>query len=175
MPQEIASVPARSPASGSPLDDPQGERFQALLRDPRMFIRQQDPFTAAIWCALLKPTSEVLASFRQRHAEQPPPSDEPGEERSPDDPLAIVAIGEALVANALLGSEKSLAQIADRIEGKTGLRKGDDDPDANRGMIQGTIREVIAAFAEAAANRRGDDAVSVTATRVDNREALPPK
>lgn len=132
------------------MDDPTSERFQALLRDPRLFIRQHDPYTAAIWTALLKPTSVVLQGARRRAmtmgGEQPEASDEPGEEQSPDDPLSIVSMGEALVARALLGDVKAQGQIADRIEGKVGLRKGDEDPDANRNrnemqaMVMGILK-----------------------------------
>lgn len=147
----------------SVLADPKSERFQALLRDPRLFIRQLDPFTAAIWTALLKPTSQVVRAQRARlMVEQPPPSDEPGEEQSPDDPLAIVALGEAIVFSALMGDSRAQAQIADRIEGKVGIRKGDEDPDAakRQGEQLGLIRDIVTAFAKGA-SRNGEDAVLV--------------
>jgi hypothetical protein len=145
------------PAAPNVLDDPTSERFQALLRDPRLFIRQHDPYTAAIWMALLKPTSVILQGARERMlrmGEQPPPSDEPGEEQSPDDPLAIVTMGEAMVARALMGDQKAQANVADRIEGKVGLRKGDEDPDAarNRGESLMMIRDILKAW-ESASSR----------------------
>lgn len=174
MPPDIEpTAPAAPPSvpSGSVLDDPSSARFQALLRDPRLFIRQLDPFTAAIWTALLKPTSQIVNNARRiRTVEQPAPSDEPGEEQSPDDPLAIVTLGEAIVFSALMGDSKAQAQIADRIEGKVGLRKGDEDPEAakNRSETLGLMRDIIRTLGDNV--RRGDDAKIVDARTVDAPE-----
>lgn len=164
----MPDVPAPTSA-GSVLDDPSSERFQALLRDPRLFIRQLDPYTAAIWTALLKPTSVVINNARRIRTEQPEQSDEPGEAQSPDDPLAIVTLGEALVASALMGDSKAQAQIADRIEGRVGMRKGDEDPDAAKRQTETLtlMRDIIKTYAEAAGSRVSEDAKIVDARRVD--------
>lgn len=121
--------------------------LRMLGRDHEQFLAAHHPFTSSLWLALLKPGTDVLARFRRSVLETPPESsDDPDEARA--SPPAIIMLGEAMVAKALMGDTGAQNQIAERIEGKVGTRKNDDDPDdaKHRTMVMGAVEGVVRAL-----------------------------
>lgn len=96
------------------------------------------PFTAAILRALALPADMII-----RTAAQPPA-----------DMVAIEVVIYRTVASAIAGDIKAIALIADRIEGRVGLRPDDVDPDgpARRQHVQAAIETLVRFMAERAAN-----------------------
>jgi hypothetical protein len=142
---------------------------QALVRD--------QPATDAIWLALLKPRSAILRRYREmlRQMEE----DDPDVARTlrgadglallgplgqlvrPDpDISALVAIGETLVAKAILGDNASTAMLLERIEGKPGSRKNDIDPEQLERSQE--ILHAIETTARMFSEKPGDKAKDVT-------------
>lgn len=159
-----------------------GDHLAKLSQDHRKFLEAKHPLTASIWLALMRPAGDVVRAqadiVRIREAgpesaqnvnngtEAPEEPDErnPAHAPSQAERPAILLLGEALVAQALLGSEKAVAQIADRIEGKVGVRKEDQDPEsAARRQDMQAFMEAMARTWHAAAAQPGDRAAVVDA------------
>lgn len=141
-----------------------------LSRDHRRFLEARHPLTASIWLALMRPADEVLqvqsdVVVARSAPAGVPPSDEPGERQVTTGAQrpAILVLGEALVAQALMGSAPALTQIAERIEGKVGTRRGEEDPvnAQRRAEMQGLMETLVRAVTNEAAARPGDDAAVV--------------
>lgn len=138
----------------------QGARLAALEAVPAAFADAHHPIRDAVTIALLKPAGALI----KRHAARqqmmreamaaPLDSDDPTEQPmtlASDDGLpAILAMAETQVAMALLGDAKAFAAIADRVEGKAGLRKADLDAEteAQRRRVRGTIEELVREMGE---------------------------
>jgi hypothetical protein len=71
----------------------------------------------------------------------------------PGDPRpAIVVVGEVLARRALLGEPYALGMIAERSEGKVGLRPGgsaDLAPEASRQSVQAVIEDIVEMMTQA--------------------------
>lgn len=148
------------------------DHLAKLSQDHRKFLEAKHPLTASIWLALMRPAGDVVRAqadvVRIRHPEEGREAPEEADERNPAQSQAerpaILLLGEALVAQALLGSEKAVAQIADRIEGKVGVRKEDQDPEsAARRQDMQAFMEAMARTWHAAAAQPGDRAAVVDA------------
>ncbi len=125
--------------------DPTDKRLRELRSDHHRFMELHSPMKAAVWLALLLPAKDVLhraeMTRRFRLAQQ---GVNAGEFMAPDQP-SIVEIGNQLVAAALGGDVTAIDRVADRIEGKAGLRIGEeaeDDP-AKRRQTQDITERVI--------------------------------
>jgi hypothetical protein len=96
------------------------------------------PVTAAILRALALPAETII-----RTAVQPP-----------TDMVAMEVVIYRMVASAIAGDTKAAALIADRIEGRPGLRLKDGEPDdpARRQRVQAAIESVVRHMVERAAN-----------------------
>jgi len=165
-------------------DAGQGQRLAALERDPSTFVDAHHPIRDAVAIALLKPAGELIKrhAARQRMMKEaikgPLDSDDPTERPmtlANDDGLpAILAMAETQVAMALLGDAKAFNAVADRVEGKAGLRKADLDAEteAQRQRVRGTIEELVREMGERRnAQRRAIDA-DVVDVDVVSRETL---
>lgn len=164
-----------------PVDDAgQLPRLAALEANPSGFADAHHPVRDAVAIALLKPAGDLIKRYAARqmvHKEAisaPLDSDDPTEPPmalANDDGLpAILAMAETQVAMALLGDAKAFAAIADRVEGKAGLRKADLDAEteAQRQRVRGTIEELVREMGE---RRRvaSDDARVVDVDVVEER------
>jgi hypothetical protein len=157
----------------------QAPRLAALEADPSTFVDAHHPVRDAVAIALLKPAGELIKRYAARqmaHKEAisaPLDSDDPTERPMPlasDDGLpAILAMAETQVAMALLGDAKAFAAIADRVEGKAGLRKADLDAEteAQRQRVRGTIEELVREMGER--RRVASDDARVIDVEVDER------
>lgn len=157
----------------------QGARLAVLEATPEAFADAHHPVRDALTIAMLKPAGELIKrhAARQRMMREamaaPLDSDDPTERPMTlvnDDGLpAILAMAETQVALALLGDAKAFAGLADRIEGKAGLRKADLDAEteAQRQRVRGTIEELVREMSE---RRRAlsDDARPVDVDIIDN-------
>lgn len=165
MPDQPSQPPARPPGATAQMASLSAE-LAALSADHRRFLTARHPLTAAIWLALQKNADDVIrtqADLVQLRQEAAAPSDEPGE-RDPSASQAarpaILVLGEALVAQALLGNSQAINQIAERIEGKVGTRRGEEDPGTaqRRADLQAVMEGIVGGLTRAAAERPGDDA-----------------
>ena len=120
--------------------DAAGYRAQlaALQADKRRYLEAGHPVKDALNIALQQPAGVLLARYAKTlkayhdAANAPAPSDDPGERQAgtaeeADDRPAIVAFTETMVAKAILGDSAAAGMIMDRIEGKPGLRRADED------------------------------------------------
>ena len=151
--------------------DARKNKQDALRMQPRLFLRTPNPITEALWMALLRPAHTLLAEAARgfEPVDNGPPSDDPDERQHVIPPKsAIEVMAEAAVVRALQGDTKAFAVIAERIEGKVGIRKGDDDPEAlqreeqSRGIVERIVSELTT------------HRISVT-TDADVNVALPPE
>lgn len=182
-PPEGTPAPGRILPGNTVMMQQLGDQLAKLSQDHRKFLEAKHPLTASIWLALLRPAGDVVraqsdvvrvretalqagAQNVNNDTEAPEEPDErnPAHAPSQAERPAILLLGEALVAQALLGSEKAVAQIADRIEGKVGVRKEDQDPEsvARRQDMQ-AFMEAMARTWHAAAAQPGDRAAVVDA------------
>ncbi len=109
------------------------QRQNELRRNPRQFLRTANPVTEALWMALLRPGHQLLLEAQRgfQPVDEGPPSDDPTERQHVIPPKSALEImAEAAVARAMQGDKAAFAMIAERIEGKVGMRRGDDDPEA---------------------------------------------
>jgi hypothetical protein len=112
------------------LPDSTDVRLKQLALSHDRFLSAHKPFTDAVALALMRPTNEVLHSAEQvRRFAAAQAGDDVGSYVIPTRP-SIVSITEALVAKAILGDTAAITQIAERVEGKAGLRQGDDGEEA---------------------------------------------
>ena len=153
-----------------------GDHLAKLSRDHRKFLEAKHPLTASIWLALMRPAGDVVRAqadvvrIRENGPDSAQNVNAPPEEADEHNPAmsqaerpAILLLGEALVAQALLGNAPAMSQIADRIEGKVGVRKEEQDPEAaaRRADMQGFLETMARAFVREAAERPGDRAAVV--------------
>jgi hypothetical protein len=149
-------------------DDGQGARLAALESAPESFIDAHHPVRDATAIALLKPAGELIERYAARqlaHAAAMGGNAGVSRETLP----AILAMAETQVALALLGDAKAYAAIADRVEGKAGLRKADIDAEteAQRQRVRLTIEELVRDMGE---RRRLSDDARVIEADVVSRE-----
>lgn len=111
--------------------DATDRRLRILRSDHTRFLEQRSPMKAAIWLELLRPEKEVLHDAEQaRRFEAAQRGELPkGVAVSSPDRPAIMGIANRLVTQALRGDTAAISHIADRIEGKAGLRAGDEPED----------------------------------------------
>ena len=121
--------------------------------DHRALMSMRHPAKVALWLALMRDAHEVIeraASGWKPVGQGEDPETVPESERR--DPVpAIIALGEAMLAKALMGDTAAQSQILDRIEGKVGQRAGDVDPavEASRETVAATIEAVVRGFTNA--------------------------
>lgn len=150
-----------------PKIDATDERLKQLRREHVRFLERMNPMTDALWLALLRDGRDVLADAAEmeRFANAVGTSEVVN---APEGP-AIVAIATRLAASAIRGDNSAIAQIAERIEGKAGLRRGDVDPNdplvarKSQEIIDAVTRQLTAARLE----QRKDDIIDTTAKFVD--------
>ena len=102
-------------------------RLQLLRKEHTRFLETHSPMKASLWLALLRPSAAVITDaelMRRFRAAQAV-----GEAATMPDTPAIIDLGNQLVAAALSGDAAAINAIADRIEGKAGLRVGDEGED----------------------------------------------
>lgn len=133
-------------------EDPAAAHNRALayLRaDVRRFLGHSTPIKAALWLALLRPTDKVIADAAAGFA----PVE--GEDDSMVDKPAIIAFAEMALAKALTGDMQAWSLIADRIEGKPGLRRDEisDEAAAVRDGLQASIESIVSALTDAKLGR----------------------
>jgi hypothetical protein len=156
---------AKSPAN--PKIDATDARLKALQRDHIKFLERHNPMTDALWLALLSDDSDVLYDdemdrrFRQALVTGTRVVD--GSHKP-----AIVSIARRLVAQALKGDASAFQQIADRIEGKAGLRRDDIDPsDPQRAReTRAIVDQTVRALTDARIRDKQVDAIDVEAKLV---------
>lgn len=140
------TVMLETEARNAPQRDPleMMRRQHAQLRENHYrFLATRNPLTASILMALMRPATSLISEFKTQHTSV---DELPGEDDRilPPKP-AIIAIGETIAAKALLGDSVAVNLIADRIEGRVGTRKGDENEDTSRlaevqQMIEGVVR-----------------------------------
>lgn len=129
-----------------PKIDATDERLKELTRDHKRFLEKMNPATDALWLALLRRSQDVLADVAA--FERLDRVNRLGLKEVVDTPEkpAIVLIAERQVANAMRGDNAAIQAIAERIEGKPGLRAGDNDPDdpeqvrRRRAVVEDVVR-----------------------------------
>lgn len=153
--------------------DPTDARLKSLRYEHNRFLEMRSPFKAAIWLELLRPEKDVIHDAEMaRRFDEAQQGRSAGTFVAPEKP-AILGIASRLVASALRGDTAAISQIADRIEGKAGLRVGDEDPDdpAKRKQAQQITDDIIRRLTEKRlAEKVSDDAhvIDVTAEVVDD-------
>jgi len=123
-PRDLPRLPVMT--SASPIT-PAQEEARAMFQTGR-------PITASIMRALQRSGGEALG------------------ELDPNDPRpALVLLGESLVRRAIAGDNTAAQMIADRTEGRVGVRVQEIDSrtEATRAGVQQAIEDVIGALTEA--------------------------
>lgn len=162
--------------------------LDTLEVDARRALIRDRPGTDAIWLALLKPRNRVLRRWREALDQMTPRAaaaiQEPNTpllgpdgnalvgplgqliEPVDDGPPGLISVGDAIVAKAMLGDMTAAEMILNRIEGRVGSRKDDEDADAvnRRGEIIIAIEETVRKLQE----QPGDHAVDVTPPKAKN-------
>lgn len=164
----LRAVEAYATEGFTPLDDlaAANRRRLAMERDHRRFLVEHNPFTAALWLALLKPAPAVLrnsdATINGTVQAMEGEDDGLGEAGATS---SIVAIAETMVARAIKGDMAAAKEIALRIEGNPGTRKGDVDPEAKArdDMLRTTIEAAVRGLTEAGRAVPGDNARRIEA------------
>jgi hypothetical protein len=121
-------------------------RLALLQRDHRKFLDTHSPLTLSLKLALMKPIGDVVARY-ERHGQ----ANESGDPTEPASVPAIIAVAEAMVAKAARGDTTAFALMADRLEGKVGMRRGDigEDELRNQSNVARTVIEVVEALDKA--------------------------
>lgn len=138
-------------------------RLQRLRREASAFMELHSPMKASIWLALQRPVADLISDVEQtrRFAAGQRGTGRGAASKAPRH-SAIVEIGQRLVAAGIEGDMAALSMIADRIEGKAGLRKGDEDPnDAERIKKSESLQKRLVELMteRAVANKPRDDQV----------------
>lgn len=126
--------------------------LQQLEREHKRLLRHNLPVTSSLWLALMKPGQDVITRYRRAlmdASSDVESSDDPTER--PISPPAIIMLGETMVAKALLGDMAAAAHVAERIEGKPGVRRGEETPEtqAARNVVLGAMREIVTMMVDA--------------------------
>ena len=100
------------------------------------------PVKTALWLALMRPTEELFA--REPFVE----TTQDGEVRSIP---AVLAWAETIARKAIRGDMQAAGIIADRIEGKVGTRRDEEDPEdqGRRADMQAVIESIVTAMTNA--------------------------
>lgn len=138
--------------------DATDRRLQQLRREHTKFLEIHSPAKAAIWLALLVPAAENFQAVSEM--EKFDASMQGGPDGGSAEEPSIVALGRRLVVSGLRGDTAAINQIIERIEGKAGLRTGDEDPDdpAKRRQGQEIAERVVRMMTEGRAVKVGKDA-----------------
>lgn len=158
--------------------DPTDVRLRQLRLEAGRFLELHSPMKAALWLALLRPEKDIVhdAEMSRRFAEAQRLGIDGQAHVAPDRP-SIVGIAQRLVASALAGDVSAIDRIADRIEGKAGLRIGDEDEGdpAKRRQASDITERVISQLTR----RRIEDmnpgkaaVIDVTPTQVPSEEKV---
>lgn len=151
--------------------DPTDRRIALMRGEHQRFLEMHSPVTAALQLAALSPAKEVIFKAAQlRRAMAAANGTAIGEYIPPEEP-ALVLMGYALFEKALQGDTSAITQISDRLEGKPGLRKGDeaeDDP-AKRKQQAAIAEAVTRALVEARLAKPGETATVVDAEVVEEK------
>lgn len=121
--------------------DATDQRIRLLRAEHTRFLEHRNPFKAALWLELMRPEKEVIHDAEQARRFEAAQQGALGKGVAvvaPERP-AIIGLANRLVAAGLRGDTAAMAQIADRIEGKAGLRAGDepeDDPERKKQSAQ---------------------------------------
>jgi hypothetical protein len=153
--------------------DPTDKRLQTLRTEHKRFLELHSPMKAALWLALLRPEKDIVhdAEMSRRYAEAQRMGYDGAAHIAPDRP-SIIGIAQRLVASALAGDVAAIDRIADRIEGKAGLRMGDEDEGDPAKRKQSTditervIRQLTERRIADITHTRGDKVIDVVATEV---------
>jgi hypothetical protein len=142
-------------------------RLRVMARDHTAFLDMHSPFRASVMLALMRPAADVLADVK-RTLQSSESSDDPTEH--PASKPAIIAIGEALVAKGLTGDTTAIQQIADRIEGRPGMRSGDQDEDDLK--VRQSSRKLLAQLVEVMTAAKLGKPIPVTDIVVDESDRI---
>lgn len=143
--------------------DPTDKRLRDLRREHNRFLELRSPMKASLWLALLRPAKDVIHDVEMtRRFALAQQGINAGEYVAPERP-SIVEIGQRLVAAALGGDVTAIDRIADRIEGKAGLREGDEDEGSpeRRKQVQDTVEQVITLLTKNRVDAKADNATIV--------------
>ena len=142
--------------------------LQALEVDTARAMIRDRPMADVYWVSLLKPRNLILRRFREALDQMTPqardavlgpsggllgadgqaligplgqlmrPTDEEG-------PIALISVADAVTAKAILGDLAAAEAIANRIEGRPGTRKNDEDAETTnrRGEMILAIEETV--------------------------------
>jgi hypothetical protein len=146
-----------------PKIDATDERIKALKREHENFLARLSPFTDALWLALMK--DEATTLFDEEMSLRYQRAIATGSKEVVDRPSrpTIVAIASQLAARAIRGDTAAIAQIAERIEGKAGLRRGDIDADdpARQRQTREIVENTVRALTDKRIAERAEDAIDV--------------
>lgn len=153
--------------------DPTDPRLARLRKEAGAFMELHSPMKASLWLALTRPVADLISDVEQtRRFAAAQRGTGVGLAHKPPRHSAIIEIGQRLVTAAMDGDMSALNIIADRIEGKPGLRKGDEDPNdaqhraASQELI-GRITKLMTAQA-IAIKPKDDQIVDVEVVEVKN-------
>jgi hypothetical protein len=144
--------------------DPTDKRIAELQADHRNFMSLHSPMKMSLWLALMRPASDIIHDAemsRRFRADQASPGSG-GEHVAPRKP-AIVEI--QLVNRALMGDTDAIARIAERIEGRVGVREGDTDPDSPD--AQKTAQLITEKLVRALTGKRIEESTVIDVTSTD--------
>ena len=141
--------------------------LRLAARDHRQLAAMRSPIKIALWLAMMRPVEELDRRAESFEEQATGENSEASETRSIP---AIIAMGEAMVRKAIRGDVAAFNAISDRIEGKVGFRKGDEDPDdsKHRETTGVVIEAVVRALTDAKLGR------VVDAEIVDITPSAPP-
>lgn len=158
--------------------DATDKRLQELRKDSTKFLEKRSPAAQALWLALLRPTKDILfdVEMTTRYMSALKTGDRDASGYIPPTRSAILEVAQRLVATAVLGDTSAANTIFDRIEGKVGLRAGDEDPDdpARRKQTQEIINATVAELTKGRLEaRHGDDAKEIEEIVVSKLDQKP--
>jgi hypothetical protein len=128
--------------------------MRQLRRNHEQFMAMRSPVKAALWLALSLPAKDTLhkAEMLDRFIKAQKGELEDGKEFTAPEDLTIVEMANMWAAAALKGDLTALEQIAQRVEGKPGLRSDDVDPDdpKQKQQLHAVTENLVAALTQAA-------------------------
>ena len=145
----------------------------ALLEtDAKRFLARERPAQDALLAVITKPRDAIVRDWhfaltRARLIAEGVNAgllDPPGLTLA-DQPSGLMAVATAVAAKAMLGDLAAAQLIFDRIEGRTGQRRGDEDADAHaqRMEVLQSLEAVVRAMNARGERRPGDGAKDITA------------
>jgi hypothetical protein len=129
-------------------------------RDWRALASMRHPVKVALWLALMRPAEELMSRESLLTTTPDPTTKHPELTSIP----AVIAWAEAAVRKGIRGDMQAWSLVADRIEGKAGLRKDDIDPEEARRRtdVQATIEAVVRGFVDGRLNDPASNARNIT-------------